>query len=127
MIDVKNLQKTFGGNHVLRGIDQHIAKGEKVVIIEDVMTSRTALREVLAKLTGSAEFDLQGMSITVDRMEKGLTSDKSAVQEVYEEFGVKVYSIVTINDIIDALEKGVIPGAEYVDKMKEYRKTYGAG
>ena len=33
MIDVKNLQKTFGGNHVLRGIDQHIAKGEKVVII----------------------------------------------------------------------------------------------
>ena len=33
MIDVKNLQKTFGDNHVLRGIDQHIAKGEKVVII----------------------------------------------------------------------------------------------
>ncbi|MBP1544859.1 MAG: YmdB family metallophosphoesterase [Oscillospiraceae bacterium] len=108
-------------------VGKNLENGEKVVIIEDVMTSGKALREVLPKLTGAADIDLQGMVITVDRMEKGLTSDKSAVQEVYEEFGVKVYSIVTINDIIDALEKGVIPGAEYVDKMKEYRKTYGVG
>jgi len=108
-------------------VGKNLENGEKVVIIEDVMTSGKALREVLPKLTGAADIDLQGMVITVDRMEKGLTSDKSAVQEVYEEFGVKVYSIVTINDIIDALEKGIIPGAEYVDKMKEYRKTYGVG
>ena len=100
---------------------------EKVVIIEDVMTSGKALREVLPKLKGAADIDVEGMIITVDRMEKGLTSDKSAVQEVYDEFGVKVYSIVNINDIIDALENGIIPGREYVDKMKEYRKVYGVG
>lgn len=103
------------------------AKGEKVVIIEDVMTSGKALREVLPKLQSAAKIDIEGMIITVDRMEKGLTSDKSAVQEVYDEFGVKVYSIVTINDIIDALENDVIPGKEYVEKMKEYRKVYGVG
>ena len=101
--------------------------GEKVVIIEDVMTSGKALREVLPKLQSAAKIDIEGMIITVDRMEKGLTSDKSAVQEVYDEFGVKVYSIVTINDIIDALENDVIPGKEYVEKMKEYRKVYGVG
>lgn len=103
------------------------AKGEKVVIIEDVMTSGKALREVLPKLQSAAKINIEGMIITVDRMEKGLTSDKSAVQEVYDEFGVKVYSIVTINDIIDALENDVIPGKEYVEKMKEYRKVYGVG
>ena len=108
-------------------VGKTLEDGEKVVIIEDVMTSGKALREVLPKLQSAAKIDIEGMIITVDRMEKGLTSDKSAVQEVYDEFGVKVYSIVTINDIIDALENDVIPGREYVEKMKEYRKVYGVG
>lgn len=106
-------------------VGKTLEDGEKVVIIEDVMTSGKALREVLPKLQGAAKVEIEGMVITVDRAEKGLTSDKSAVQDVYEEFGVKVYSIVDINDIIAALEGGVIPGAEYVGKMKEYRKQYG--
>ncbi len=107
-------------------VGKTLEDGEKVVIIEDVMTSGKALREVLPKLQGAAKVDIEGMVITVDRAEKGLTSDKSAVSEVYDEFGVKVYSIVNINDIIKALEDGVIPGAEYVGKMKEYRSMYGA-
>ena len=112
-----------GGMFVGKSLDD----GEKVVIIEDVMTSGKALREVMPKLTGAADVKVEGMVITVDRMELGLTSDKSAVQEVYDEFGVKVYSIVTINDIIEALENDVIPGKEYVAKMKEYRSAYGVG
>lgn len=100
--------------------------GDRIVIVEDVMTSGKALREVMPKLTGAAGVKIEGMVITVDRDEKGLNSDKSAVSEVFDEFGVKVYSIVTINDIIEALESGVIPGAEYVAKMREYRQTYGA-
>lgn len=107
-------------------VGKTLEDGEKVVIIEDVMTSGKALREVLPKLKGAADIKIEGMVITVDRDEKGLNSDKSAVSEVFDEFGVKVYSIVTINDIIDALENGVIPGREYVGKMREYRQTYGA-
>ena len=58
-------------------------------------------------------------------MEKG-TGEKSAVQEAYDEYGVKVYSIVTVKDIIEALEEGVVAGKEYVPAMKEYLKNYGA-
>ena len=64
------------------------------------------------------------MVISVDRMEKG-QGEYSAVQEVYNEFGIKIYPIVTVNDIIDAIKNGVVEGKEYLDKMLEYRKTYG--
>lgn len=106
-------------------VGKKLTDGEKVVIIEDVMTSGKALKEVMPKLTGEAKVNVTGMVITVDRMEKALNSDNSAVQEAYKEFGVKVYSIVTINDIIDAIRDGVIGGREYLDKMLEYRKAYG--
>ena len=106
-------------------VGKQLEDGEKVILIEDVMTSGKALREMLPKLAQAAEVQIAGMVISVDRMERGLESQLSAVQEVYKEFGVKVYSIVTMSDIIEAIEDGVIEGKEYLDKMKEYRKTYG--
>lgn len=107
-------------------VGKQLKDGEKVIIIEDVMTSGKALRELLPKLKSAANVEIAGMVISVDRMERGLESKLSAVQEVYKEFGVKVYSIVTMADIITAIEDGTIDGKEYLDKMKEYRKTYGA-
>ena len=106
-------------------VGKQLEDGEKVIIIEDVMTSGKALSEILPKLKASADVEIAGMVISVDRMERGLESSLSAVQEVYKEFGVKVYSIVTMADIISAIENGIIEGREYLDKMKEYRKTYG--
>lgn len=106
-------------------VGKQLQDGEKVIIIEDVMTSGKALREMLPKLEQAAKVEIAGMVISVDRMEKGLDSNLSAVQEVYKEFGVKVYSIVTMADIIEAIESGVIAGKEYLDKMKAYRATYG--
>ena len=100
--------------------------GEKVVIIEDVMTSGKALKEVLPKLRGAAKVDVAGMIITVDRMERALDSDRSAVQQAYAEEGVKVYSIVTIQDIIAALEAGIIDGREHVPAIRAYLEEYGA-
>ena len=100
--------------------------GEKVVIIEDVMTSGKALKEVLPKLRGAAKVDVAGMIITVDRMEKALDSDRSAVQQAYAEEGVNVYSIVTIQDIIAALEAGIIDGSEHVPAIRAYLEEYGA-
>ena len=111
-----------GGMFVGKKLDDD----EKVVIIEDVMTSGKALREVMPKLTGSANVNVTAMVITVDRMEKALDSDLSAVDQAYKDFGVKVYSIVNINDIIEAIKNGVVDGKEYLDKMLEYRNTYGA-
>lgn len=108
-------------------VGKQLEDGEKVIIIEDVMTSGKALREMLPKLRAAANVDIAGMVISVDRMEKGLNSDLSAVQEVYKEFGVKVYSIVTMADIIEAIEKGVIGGKEYLPQMLAYRAAYGVG
>ncbi len=106
-------------------VGKKLSDGEKVVIIEDVMTSGKALREVMPKLTDAAKVNVTGMVITVDRMEKALDSELSAVEQAYKDFGVKVYSIVNINDIIDAIRNGVVDGKEYLDKMLEYRNTYG--
>lgn len=103
-----------------------LADGERIAIIEDVMTSGKALREVLPKLRGQANVDITAMIITVDRMEKDLVSDKSAVQNAYDEFGIRVYSVVNFDDIISAAEKGVISCGEYLDKMLEYKEKYGA-
>lgn len=101
-------------------------KGEKVIIVEDVMTSGKALREILPKLKAAAEVEVAGMVISVDRMERGLESELSAVQEAYKEFGVKVYSIVTMADIVSAIEKGIVEGKEYLPAMYAYREKYGA-
>lgn len=106
-------------------VGKQLTDGEKVVIIEDVMTSGKALREVMPKLKDAANVDVAAMVIQVDRMEKGLNGDKSAVQEVSGEFGVNIYPIVNMNDIIEAIEDGVVPGSEYLEKMIEYRKVYG--
>ena len=100
--------------------------GEKIVIIEDVMTSGKALKEVLPKLRGAANVNITGMVITVDRMEKALGSEKSAVQQAWDEEGVRVCSIVTIRDIIDALEEGIIEGKEHVPAIRTYLQEYGA-
>lgn len=104
-------------------VGKTLSDGEKVIIIDDVMTSGKALRESLPKLKSTADVNVTGMVITVDRMEKG-QSELSAVQEAKRDFGINVYSIVNMLDIIDAIEKGIVPGKEYVDKMLEYRKTY---
>jgi len=114
--------KDHGEGGVIVG--KKLSDGEKVVIIEDVITAGTAIRQVLPVLKAAADVNITGMVISVDRMEKG-QGEYSAVQEVYNEFGIKIYPIVTVNDIIDAIRNGVVEGKEYLDKMLEYRKTYG--
>lgn len=106
-------------------VGKKLSDGDKVVIIEDVMTSGKALGEVYPKLKAAANVEITGMVITVDRMEKALEGNLSAVQAASKEYGVKVFSIVTVNDIIEAIKDGSVEGAEYLDKMIEYRKQYG--
>ncbi len=107
-------------------VGKQLVDGEKVVLIEDVMTSGKALREILPKLQAAANVQIAGMVISVDRREKALDSELSAVAEAKKQFGVNVYSVVTMDDIIDAIEQGVIEGKEHLDAMYAYRKTYGA-
>jgi orotate phosphoribosyltransferase len=115
--------KDHGEGGVIVG--KKLSDGDRAIIIEDVITAGTAIRQTLPVLRDAADVKIAGMIISVDRMEK-TASGKSAVQDVYDEFGFKIYPIVTILDIIDAIENDIIPGKEYLPKIKEYRKQYGA-
>lgn len=79
----------------------------------------------MEKIKGICNANVKDMVISVDRMEIGKGGKKSAVQEVEEEFGIKVHSVVTMDDIIKAIEDGVVEGKEHLDAMKKYRETYG--
>ena len=92
--------------------------GDKVVIIEDVITAGTAMRETLPLLkTAASNIEVVGVIISVDRTERG-RGDKSAIQEMREEFGIPVYPIVTAREIIDALYNVEVDGKVYVCVVK---------
>lgn len=114
--------KDHGEGGVIVG--HNLKDGDVVTIIEDVITAGTAIRESLPIIQACGDISVNSVIISVDRMERG-NNQKSAIQEVHEQFGIEVYSIVTINDIINAMQNGIIGGIEYLDKMIEYRKQYG--
>ena len=77
--------------------------GDRIIIIEDVITAGTAIRETLPVLMESAKVTVPDMFISVNRCEVGTTPGKTAVMEVGEEFGIKVHALVTVQDIREYL------------------------
>ncbi len=106
-------------------VGAELRAGDEVCLIEDVMTSGKALREILPKLRAEAEVRATDMIISVDRQERG-EGERSAAEEAFEQFGVRVHPIVTMDEIVQALEEGTIPGREYLPAMRAYRAQYGA-
>jgi orotate phosphoribosyltransferase len=94
----------------------------KVMLVDDVITAGTAIRESMEIIqTHGAE--LSGVLIALDRQEKG-KAELSAIQEVERDFNTKVISIVTLADLITYLEEK----PEMVDSLasiKKYRESYG--
>lgn len=105
-----------------------LQNGDSVLIVEDVITAGTAMRECIPVLKSAAEIQLEGLIISVDRMERGLGS-KSAIQEIEEEFGLRTYPIITVKDIISFLKQAEASGedngyAAYIGKMEAYMESY---
>ena len=98
--------------------------GEEVVIIEDVITAGTAIRESMEILSHLEGVKVAATFIMVDRKEKGQT-DKGAMQEIEERFGFPVYSIVDVYDIIEYLEEDD-KNKENVERIKNYLAVNGA-
>ena len=98
--------------------------GEEVVIVEDVITAGTAIRESMAILSALEDVKVAATFVMVDRKEKGKT-EKSAMAEVAEEFGFPVYSVVDVYDIIEYLEEDEA-NAENVARIKNYLAVNGA-
>jgi orotate phosphoribosyltransferase len=94
----------------------------KVLIIDDVITAGTAIREVMT-MVESAGADAAGVVIGLDRKERGKT-EQSAIQEVEQQFSIPVISIIDINDILAYLDDKE-DMAELITAIKIYRSTYG--
>lgn len=98
--------------------------GEDVVIVEDVITAGTAIRESMAILSKLDGVNVKATFVMVDRKEKG-QGEKSAMAEVTDEFGFPVYSVVDAYDIIEYLEEDEA-NKENVDRIKAYLAVNGA-
>ncbi|MBQ4641242.1 MAG: orotate phosphoribosyltransferase [Oscillospiraceae bacterium] len=98
--------------------------GEEVVIVEDVITAGTAIRESMAILSALEGVRVAATFVMVDRKEKG-KGEKGAMLEVEEEFGFPVYSVVDVYDIIEYLEEDPA-NEENVTRIKNYLAVNGA-
>ena len=97
--------------------------GDKVIIIEDVITAGTAVRETMPILKNAAKVEVNDMFISVNRCEVGQNPKKTTIMEVMEDFGINVHAIITVKDIYEYLEQDGSYG-EILTKMKEYMDTY---
>ena len=98
--------------------------GEEIVIIEDVITAGTTIRESMEILSHLEGTRVCATFIMVDRKEKG-QSERGAMQEIEEQFGFPVYSIVDVYDIIEYLEEDE-SNRENVERIKNYLAVNGA-
>ena len=98
--------------------------GEEIVIVEDVITAGTAIRESMANLSSLEGTRVAATFVMVDRKEKG-QGEKSAMAEIADEFGFPVYSVVDVYDIIEYLEEDP-KNTENVERIKNYLKVNGA-
>jgi orotate phosphoribosyltransferase len=95
----------------------------RVIIVDDVITAGNAIRESLHILSHYQAVPV-GVITALDRQEKGMNCDESAIQQVEKELHIPVVPIIRFQDIIEYLEE-TGKFADQLDKMKEYRQKYG--
>ncbi len=98
----------------------HALQGD-ILIIDDVITAGTAIREAMDIIDANGA-KAKGVIVAVDRQEKG-KGDKSAIQEVEENFGISVLSIINLSHLIDYLKQG--SDKALIDRIEAYRDQYG--
>ena len=97
--------------------------GDSVVIVEDVVTAGTAVRETVPVLQAAAKVSIPDMFISVNRCEVGQHAGKTAVMEVKEEFGINVHAIITVADIHEYLKEKP-EYASVLSLMEQYMDKY---
>jgi orotate phosphoribosyltransferase len=114
-----------GGNLV----GWELKKGDRVLIVEDVTTAGTSIRETVPLLRSAADVILAGLVVAVDRMERG-TTDKSALAELGIAYDMKTFSIVNIGEIVEHLNTHDVDGRRVINdeikaRIEAYRQEYG--
>ena len=104
--------------------------GDKVVMIEDVTTSGKSMEETVPKVKGAAEVEIIGLMVSLNRMEKGLGGEKSALEEIQEKYGFPAHAIVTMEEVVEHLYNRECQGRVVInDEIKaaidKYYEEYG--
>ena len=104
--------------------------GDTIAIVEDVVTAGTAVRESIALFRNVADVKMAYLFVSVDRMERG-TRECSTLEELRQDYGIRVYPIVTVREIIAFLHNRPVDGKVYIDdamkaRMEAYLEEYGA-
>ena len=104
--------------------------GDDVAIVEDVVTAGTAVRESIELFKHVADVNIKALFVSVDRMERG-TRECSTLDELRQDYGIQVFPIVTVREVIAFLHNNSIDGKVYIDdemkaKMEAYLEEYGA-
>jgi orotate phosphoribosyltransferase len=120
--------KDHGEGGVLVG--QRLKDGDRVVIVEDVTTAGTSIRETVPLLRAAAKVELTGLIVAVDRQERGQT-ERSALAELSAEYGFAAFSIVTIDQVVSHLRQNDVNGRRLITPeldaaIQSYRQAYGA-
>ena len=96
----------------------------KIVIVDDVITAGTAIKEA-SQIIREAGAEISGIIIAIDRQEKG-AGEYSAVQEASSKLGVPVISIVNLDQILAFVKNSSSELEDHVEAIESYRKEYGA-
>ena len=114
--------KDHGEGGVLVG--RKLKDGDRVLIVEDVTTAGTSIRETVPILKAAADVKLAGLVVSVDRQERhGETATKSALEELSQEFDMPVASIVDLDGILEHLGDRI--GEDDLDRIDAYRALHG--
>lgn len=105
--------------------------GDKVVMIEDVTTSGKSMEETVPKVKGAADVTIVGLMVSLNRMEKGLSGDKSALDEIKEKYGFDAHAIVDMEEVVEHLYNREYNGKVLIDDtlkaaIDAYYEQYGA-
>jgi orotate phosphoribosyltransferase len=108
-----------------------LSDGTRVLLVEDVTTAGTSVREIVPVLRQAARIELVGLVVGVDRQERG-QGHRSALDELGREFSMKTVAIATIDEIVAHLRQCNDPNIPKIDENMErrialYRDRYGAG
>jgi orotate phosphoribosyltransferase len=110
-------------------IGQPLRDGHRVVIVEDVTTAGTSIRETVPVLRAAARVEIAGLVVSVDRMERG-TGKLNALAEVEGTLGAPAFAIVTIDEVTSWLRGRTVDGRVVIDdeifaRIQQYRAEYG--
>lgn len=120
--------KDHGDTGILLG--SKIKDGDKVVIIEDVTTSGKSIEETFPIIKAQGDVEIIGLMVSLNRMEKGRSTNTSALDEIQEKYGFKANAIVTMEDVVGCLYNKECNGKVVIDdelkkSIDAYYEEYG--